>query len=168
MMAGGGGEELGCDVVAEGPRETSRCEPSRCEHRRRGHPGFLIVKRDAVGVKVLVLGFPDGRAALPVFGLDEEAVMFLWLETAGEGWRVAELSEADLGALLRGSCAHVRSVVHPFAEEAFAEEGVGKGPATVSREEFLGALSGERGRRAKEPVREFAPRNPAGKEGDFW
>ena len=57
----------------------------------------------------------------------------------------------------------VRSVVDPFAEE-----GVGKGPATVSREEFLGALSGERGRRAKEPVREFAPRIPAGKEGDFW
>jgi hypothetical protein len=78
----------------------------------------------------------------------------------GEGWRVAELSEADLGALLRGSCARV---VHPFAEE-----GVGKGPATVSREEFLGALSGEQGRRAKEPAHGFAPRNPAGKEGDFW
>ena len=159
---------MGCDVVAEGPREISRCEPSRCEHRRCehprcGHPGFLIVKRDAVGVKVLVLGFPDGRAALPVFGLEEEAGMFLWLETVGDGLRVAELPEADLAAQLRGSCARVRSVVHPFAEE-----GVGEGPATVRREEFLVAPSGERGRRAKEQVREFAPRNPAGKEGDFW
>jgi len=123
----------------------------------------LIVKRDAEGANVLVLKFPDGRTALPVFGLEEEAGMFLWLETLGEGWRVAEISEADLSALLRGSCARVRSVVHPFAEE-----GVGKGPATVSREDFLGALSGERCRRAKEPAREFAPRNYAGKEGDFW
>jgi hypothetical protein len=123
----------------------------------------LIIKRDAAGASVLVLGFPDGRTALPAFGLEGEAGMFLWLETVGEGWRVAELSEADLGALLRGSCARVRSVVHPFAEE-----GVGKGPATVSREEFLGALSGEQGRRAKEPAHGFAPRNPAGKEGDFW
>jgi hypothetical protein len=57
----------------------------------------------------------------------------------------------------------VRRVVHPFAEE-----GVGKGPATVSRDEFLRALSGEQGRRAKEPAHGFAPRNPAGKEGDFW
>jgi hypothetical protein len=123
----------------------------------------LIVKRDAVGANVLVLGFPDGRTALPVFGLEEEAGMFLWLETAGDGWRVAEISEADLAALLRGSCARVRSVVHPFAEE-----GIGRGPATVSREDFLGALSGERGRRVREPAHGFEPRNPAGKEGDFW
>jgi hypothetical protein len=51
---------------------------------------------------------------------------------------------------------------------AFAEEGVGKGPATVSRNEFLGALSGERGRRARESAHEFVPRISAGKEGDFW
>ena len=158
MMAGGGGEEVGRDGVAEGPSG-----PSRCEHRRCGHPRFLIVKRDAVGANVLVLGFPDGRTALPVFGLEEEAGMFLWLETAGDGWRVAEISEADLAALLRGSCARVRSVVHPFAEE-----GIGRGPATVSREDFLGALSGERGRRVREPAHGFEPRNPAGKEGDFW
>jgi hypothetical protein len=158
LMAGGGGEEVGRDGVAEGPSG-----PSRCEHRRCGHPRFLIVKRDAVGANVLVLGFPDGRTALPVFGLEEEAGMFLWLETAGDGWRVAEISEADLAALLRGSCARVRSVVHPFAEE-----GIGRGPATVSREDFLGALSGERGRRVREPAHGFEPRNPAGKEGDFW
>jgi hypothetical protein len=57
----------------------------------------------------------------------------------------------------------VRRVVH-----LFAEEGVGKGPAIVSSEDFLGALSGERGRRVKEPAHEFAPRISAGKEGDFW
>lgn len=65
----------------------------------------MIVKRDAVGAKVLVLGFPDGRTALPVFGLEEEAGMFLWLETLAKGWRVAEISEVDLASQLRGSCA---------------------------------------------------------------
>ncbi len=139
--------------MAEGPREPSRC----------GQPRFLIVKQDAEGANVLVLRFPDGQTALPVFGLEEDAGMFLWLETAGEGWRVAEISEADLAVLLRGSCARVHRVVHPFAEE-----GVGKGPATVSREEFLGALSGEWAHRAKEPACEFASRISAGKEGDFW
>jgi len=54
---------------------------------------------------LLVLALPDGQATLPVFGLEEEAGMFLWLETAGEGWRVAQISEADLAALLRDACA---------------------------------------------------------------
>ena len=120
--------ELACDGVAEGQREPPRCEPSRC-----GHPRFLIVKRDAEGTNVLVLRFPDGQTALPVFGLEEEARMFLWLETVAGGWRVAEISEADLAALLRDSRARVQGVVHPFAAR-----GVGKGPATVNREEFLG------------------------------
>ena len=150
--------ELACDGVAEGPRESLRCEPSRC-----GRPRFLIVKRDAEGANMLVLRFPDGQTALPVFGLEEEAKMFLWLETVAEGWRVAEISEADLAALLRDSCARAQGVVHPFAAR-----GVGKGPATVNREEFLGALSGELSRQAREPAHEFAPRISAGKEGDFW
>jgi hypothetical protein len=109
-----------------------------------------------------VLTVPDGQTALPVFGLEEEASMFLWLETVAEGWRVAEISEAVLAALLCDSCARVQRGVHPFATR-----GVGKGMATVNREEFLGALSGELSRRAREPAHEFAPRISAGKEGDF-
>ena len=144
--------ELACDAVAEGSREHPPCE----------HPRFLIAKRDAEGANLLVLRFPDGQTALLVFGLEEEAGMFLGLETVAEGWRVAEISEADLAALLRDSCARAQGVVHPFAAR-----GVGKGPATVNREEFLVALSGELSRQAREPAHEFAPRISAGKEGDF-
>ncbi len=64
-----------------------------------GHPRYLIARRDATDADdadVLVLRLPDGRTALPVFGREEEAGMFLWLETAGEGWRVAEFSERSL------------------------------------------------------------------------
>ncbi len=108
------------DGVAEGPREHSR---------------FLIVRRHAEDADVLVLRFPDGQTALPVFGLEEEAGMFLWLETAGDGWRVAEISEADVAVLLCDSCAGVWWIVHPFAAK-----GVGKGPMTVNREDFLRKL----------------------------
>jgi hypothetical protein len=143
---------LECDGVAEGPREHSR---------------FLIARREAEDADVLVLGLPDGQTALPVFGLEEEAGMFLWLETAEEGWRVAQISEADLAALLRESCAGVRRVVHPFAAEV-----AGKGPAGVDREDFVRSLSGERSggrsRRGREAGHAFASRISAGKGEDFW
>jgi hypothetical protein len=111
---------------------------------------------------VLVIGLPDGQMALPVFGLEEEAGMFLWLETAGEGWRVVEISDADLAALLRESCAGVRRVVHPFAAEVTR-----KGPVSVDREDFLRALSGERSRRGEEAGRKTPPRVSVGKGRDF-
>jgi hypothetical protein len=139
---------LACDGVAEGPREHSR---------------FLIARRDAEDADVLVLGLPDGQTALPIFGLEEEAGMFLWLETVGEGWRVVEISEADLAALLRESCAGVQRVVHPFAAEV-----AGKGPASVDREDFLRAPSGERSGRGREAGHAFASRTSAGKGEDFW
>jgi len=148
LTARGGGVELACDGADEGPRE---------------HFRFLIARRDAEDVDVLVLGLPDGQTVLPVFGLEEEAGMFLWLETAGEGWRVVQISEADLAALLRESCAGVRRVVHPFAAEV-----TGKGPASVDREDFLRALSGERSRRGEGAGRKKPPRVSAGKGRDFW
>lgn len=119
---------MACDGVAEGLREHSR---------------FLIVRQDAKDAEVLVLRLPDSQTALPIFGLQEEAGMFLWLETAREGWRVTEISESDLAALLRGSCAGVQRIVCPFAAG-----GAGKRPATLDREEFLGEL-----RQASSPAR---------------
>jgi hypothetical protein len=151
LTAGGSRAELACDGVAEGPREHPPCE----------HPRFVIVKRDAEGADLLVLRFPAGQTTLPVFGLEEEVGMFLGLETVGEGWRVAEISEADLAALLRDSCANVRRIVHPFAAN-----GTGKGPATVDREDFLRTLSGERSRR--EETRKAPPRISAWVGEDFW
>ena len=119
---------------------------------------FLVARRVAEGAEVLVLRLPDGRTVLPVFGLGEEAGMFLWLEAAGEGWRVAEISERGLAALLRGSCAGVRWILRPFATD-----GVGRGgPEIVGREDFLGAPSGERRTRGEGAGHEPSPRPPAG------
>jgi hypothetical protein len=105
---------------------------------------YLIARRDAKDADVLVLKLPDGQTALPVFGCEEEAGMFMWLETTGEGWRVAKISDGGLGTLLRDSCADVGRIVHPFAANS-----VGPGPATMHREDFLRTLSAERSRRGE-------------------
>ena len=146
-MATGGRAQLTHDGVAERSRERSR---------------FLIVRQGAKDADALVLRLPEGQSALPVFRLEEEAGMFLWLEGSGEGWRVAEISEADLGTLLRNSCAGMRRIVHPFAAK-----GMGKGLATVDREDFPRTLSGDRSRQGKETRSKVPSRISAGKEGDF-
>ena len=89
--------------------------------------------------------------------------MFLWLETIGEDWHVAEISEADLATLLRESCTGVRRIVQPFAAG-----GGDKGPATVDREDFLRMMSGERSRRGEGAGHKFPPRTSAWMGEDFW
>ena len=153
LTAGGGGAQVTRDGVVEGVAEECSRERSR----------FLIAREGAKDADVLVLRLPGGQTALPVFGLEEEAGMFLWLETAGEGWHVAEISEADLAALLRESCASVRWIVRPFAS------GDGeKGPATVDREYFLRKMVGERSRRAEWAGHKVSPRISVRGRDDFW
>lgn len=123
---------------------------------------FLIARRDAEDAEVLVLRLPDGRTVLPVFGRGEEAGMFLWLEAAGEDWRVTEISGGGLANLLRGSCAGVRGILRPFPAG-----GGGRGPEIVGREDFLRAPSDER-RRGEEARHETPPRPPARKGEELW
>lgn len=127
----------------------------------------MIARRGAKDSDVLVLRLPDGHTALPVFASEEEAGLFLWLQTAADGWRVAEISEADLADLLSDSCAGVRQVVRPFAAD-----GAGKGPAGLDREDFLRALAGERSRRSERwgegAGHKFSPRTSARKGEGFW
>lgn len=134
--------------------------------RSNEHSRYLIARRDATDADdadVLVLRLPDGQTALPVFGREEEAGMFVWLETTGEGWRVADLSDGGLGTLLRGSCAGVGQIVRPFAANS-----VGHGPATVDREDFLRTLSAELSSRGKGAGQELPAVFPARAGEDFW
>jgi hypothetical protein len=104
------------------------------DERSHEHSCFLIARQDAEGADVLVLRFPDGQTALPVFSLEEEAGMFLWLEALDEDWQVEEFSVGELAALLRGPCASVERVApNPFA----ATDPAGGLLATVDREDFL-------------------------------
>lgn len=135
----------------------------RLDERPKERSRYLIAQQDTRGADVLVVRLPDGQTALPVFCCEEEAGMFVWLETVGEGWRVAEISDEGLGTLLRGSCAGVGRIFRPFAAD-----GVGNGPATVDREDFLRTLSGGRNCRDEGSGRALPPVVPArGKQG-FW
>ena len=146
-------------MTVRGDKASLRCgaEVGSGEHTR-----FLIAREDAEDTNVLVLRFPDGRTALPVFGREEEAGMFSWLETAGEGWRVAEFTRKDLANLLHDSCANVQQIICPFTANT-----AGKGPETVGREDFLRTLSDEQPHQDKEANHELTPLSPIGSEG-FW
>ena len=47
---------------------------------------------------------------LPVFGFEDEALMYLWCEGLAGGWRVRESSAGELISLLFTLCSHVTRV----------------------------------------------------------
>jgi hypothetical protein len=59
---------------------------------------------------VLTISHDKNGEALPVFSFEEEAEMFLQLETLGTCWRTRETLPGELVSLLRGPCAEVTSV----------------------------------------------------------
>jgi hypothetical protein len=70
-----------------------------------GHPDLLTVDLDGAG------------EALPVFSFEEEAEMFLWLQTTEEGREVRETTPGQLVSILYGPCADVgRIMLDPLPE----------------------------------------------------
>ncbi len=64
-----------------------------------GRPDLLTVDLDGTG------------EALPVFSFEEEAEMFLWLQTTEDGREVRETTPGQLVSILYGPCADVRRVM---------------------------------------------------------
>jgi hypothetical protein len=110
---------------------------------RVGRPHWLITKYDRSKMNVLTLRLDGDAKALPVFGFEEEAEMFLHLRRAalGEGWSVRQTSAGELVSVLYGPCADVKEVVMDPAP------GVGKkelvGILSMHRNHFLRVLLGE-------------------------
>jgi len=72
---------------------------------RLGQPAPLTVDLDGTG------------EALPVFSFEEEAEMFLWLQTIEDGWEVRETTPGQLVSILYGPCADVgRVMLDPLPE----------------------------------------------------
>jgi hypothetical protein len=89
--------------------------------RRAGTPRYwVIVKdtKDGVGQLELLTVDLDGTGeALPVFSFEEEAEMFLWLQTTEEGWEIRETTPGQLVSILYGPCADVgRVMLDPLPE----------------------------------------------------
>lgn len=93
-------------------------------------PFWLIVDRRSGGTEVLGIELASGQEALPVFGFEDEARMFLELGTSSR-WQVREMTGVDLTSVLVGPCAGVGRVVldplpGPFGKTLLDLASVGK------------------------------------------
>ena len=96
--------------------ETARGVPRRA----RTHRYWVIAKdaKDGFGRPDLLTVHLDGTGqALPVFSFEEEAEMFLWLQTTEDGREVRETTPEQLVSILYGPCADVgRVMLDPLPE----------------------------------------------------
>ena len=83
--------------------------------RRAGTQRYWVIAKDAKDgfgqLEVLTVDLDGTGEALPVFSFEEEAEMFLWLQTTEEGREVRETTPGQLVSILYGPCAHVRRVM---------------------------------------------------------
>jgi hypothetical protein len=83
--------------------------------RRAGTQRYWIIAKDAKDgfgqPNLLTVDLDGAGEALPVFSFEEEAEMFLWLQTTEEGREVRETTPGQLVSILYGSCADVERVM---------------------------------------------------------
>ena len=89
--------------------------------RRAGTQRYWViaqVAKDGLGKLELLTVDLDGTGeALPVFSFEEEAEMFLWLQTTEDGREVRETTPEQLVSILYGPCADVgRVMLDPLPE----------------------------------------------------
>jgi len=89
--------------------------------RRAGTQRYWVIAKDAedgFGKPDLLTVDLDGAGeALPVFSFEEEAEMFLWLQTTEDGREVRETTPGQLVSILYGPCADVgRVMLDPLPE----------------------------------------------------
>ena len=96
-------------------------ETARGVSRRAGTHRFWVIAKDAkdgFGRPDLLAVDLDGTGqALPIFSFEEEAEMFLWLQTTEDGREVRETTPEQLVSILYGPCANVgRVMLDPLPE----------------------------------------------------
>lgn len=79
--------------------------------RRRSAHWWLIARSGFCGLEALTADLDGEGEALPIFSLEEEAGMFLWLQAPEAGWEVREATHGELVSVLYGPCAGVERVV---------------------------------------------------------
>jgi hypothetical protein len=129
----------GCRMSLRKDREATRRD---CEEGVLGRVAYwIIAKRDGGHMRLLTIALDGSGEALPVFGFEEEAEMFLWLEGLDSGWRVRETSSGELVSLLYGSYARVGLVaLDPLPPGAEPGDGAAMHSTSVGRGEFVETL----------------------------
>ena len=92
--------------------------------RGAGRQRYWVIAKDVKDVKdgfgqpdLLTVDLDGTGEALPVFSFEEEAEMFLWLQTIEDGREVRETTPGQLVSILYGPCAHVgRVMLDPLPE----------------------------------------------------
>jgi hypothetical protein len=89
--------------------------------RRAGTQRYWVIAKDAKDgfgrPDLLTINLDGTGQALPVFSFEEEAEMFLWLQTTEEGREVRETTPGQLVSILYGPCADVgRVMLDPLPE----------------------------------------------------
>jgi hypothetical protein len=102
----------------------------RSTHPRRF---WLIARHRTGGLEVLRITLASGEEALPVFGFEEGAGMFLAVVAPSQDWRARVTTAGELVSVLFGPCAGVGRVVLdplPGQDAALAGlAGMGRGPS---------------------------------------
>src|ERR671920_2114536 len=93
-------------------------ETARGVSRRAGTQRFWVIAKDAKDAKdgfgrpdLLTVDLDGTGQALPIFSFEEEAEMFLWLQTTEDGREVRETTPGQLVSILDGPCADVERVI---------------------------------------------------------
>ncbi len=89
--------------------------------RRAGTQRYWVIAKDANDgfgqLDLLTVDLDGTEETLPVFSFEEEAEMFLWLQTTEDGREVREITPGQLVSILYGPCAHVgRVMLDPLPE----------------------------------------------------
>src|SRR5215210_3446931 len=92
--------------------------------RRDGTQRYWVIAKDAKDTEdgfgqpdLLTVDLDGAGEALPVFSFEEEAEMFLWLQTTEDGREVRETTPGQLVSILYGPCADVgRVMLDPLPE----------------------------------------------------
>ncbi|MDQ3604054.1 MAG: hypothetical protein M3385_09390, partial [Actinomycetota bacterium] len=89
--------------------------------RRAGTQRYWVIAKNAKNgfgqPDLLTVDLDGAGEALPVFSFEEEAEMFLWLQTTEDGREVRETTPGQLVSILDGPCADVgRVMLDPLPE----------------------------------------------------
>ena len=112
-------------------------------HRRAGTQRYWVIAKDGFGQPDLLTVDLDGTGqALPVFSFEEEAEMFLWLQTTEDGREVRETTPGQLVSILYGPCADVGRVMLDPLPEIGASMQIGL--FGMDRHDFVESVMGAR------------------------
>ena len=86
--------------------------------RRAWTQRYWVIAKDGFGKPdPLTVDLDGAGEALPIFSFEEEAEMFLWLQTTEDGREVRETTPGQLVSILYGPCADVgRVMLDPLPE----------------------------------------------------